>query len=288
MSWWVDHKSEILVGTIVAIMASAIIATVVNFSVVSHAVIVAIIHFRYFAYNVPGGGWAVPFFLLAGMLFWVYWPLVGTAATVYWFFDPHPRSRLYRNEKYEEALAAFLTVANTLEGKRKAKVPEDVKRQLVEVLRLVEMGVAEIIGPRRRSAFRMLWLVRLGDDPNQFKVWAHTKDQLGRRERAIVEDALTKFPEWIAGLDHPERVYRETPPERFRSFLSIRNLNSWRVAFVIAFDRRVLLSRATKERLMSHLMTIMPLWEIAVLQRIVVQLTQENWEGAASYDQMVR
>lgn len=171
MAWWSGHKNEIIVGTLVALLAAGILAAVANFSEMSNALLLGLIHFRHYAYRVPGGGWARVFFVLGGLLVWGVWPTVGSVALVFWALDPQPRSRLYRNDEYEMALAAFLASANALEGKK--RIPHDVSRQLVELLRLFERGTADILGRRHRRAFRMLWWVRLpGAENDRFKVWA--------------------------------------------------------------------------------------------------------------------
>lgn len=265
---------------VIAIIGGLFLLSLTNFHRIMSAVIQGMATFVHFAYTVPGSGWAIPFLWLGALVAYLVWPVVGTLYVIDWLRDPRPRSRLYRNDDYEAALAQFLTTVNTLEGKK--RIPPEARLELVRLLRLFEHGVVEIIGTRRRGAFRMVWLVQDERGPNGLVMWAPSKDQLGPHERDIVMNAL-RLPRWIVNGPRVRAAYPDHLPERMLSFLSIRNLKQWQVGFVIAFDRRVYVSAATRERLMSHLMMFMPLWEISILQRIVVKCTVEDWRKEAAH-----
>ncbi len=266
---------------VIAIVGGLFLLSLTDFHAIISALLLGFTTFVHFAYTVPGSGWAVPGLWLGGLLVFVAWPVTGTLWLMDWIRDPRPRSRLYRNKEYEAALARFLITVNSLEGKK--RIPREARRELVQVLRLFEAGVADIVGSRRRDAFRMVWLVQDPKAPAGLVVWAHSKDQLGPHERDIVMNAL-RLPQWIVTGPHVRAAYPDHLPERMRSFLSIRNLNQGQVGFVIAFDRRIYLSRATTERLMSHLMMFMPLWEISILQRLVIKLDKRDFSGGGARD----
>lgn len=266
---------------VIAIVGGLFLLSLTDFHAIISALLLGLTTFVHFAYTVPGSGWAVPFLWIGGLLVCVAWPITGSLWLIDWIRDPRPRSRLYRDKEYEAALARFLTTVNSLEGKK--RIPREARRELVQVLRLFEAGVADIVGSRRRDAFRMVWLVRDSKAPEGLVMWAHSKDQLGPHERDIIMNAL-RLPQWIVTGPHVRAAYPDHLPERMRSFLSIRNLNRWQVGFIIAFDRRLYLSRATMERLTSHLMMFMPLWEISILQRLVIKLEKSDFSGGGTHD----
>ena len=273
MEWLREHKNGLVDAAIVGI----VLAIIGHFAAISATIIRGEIAFRHFAYGM-GAWWAAV--IMWVVTFLVVWLIVtGGRYTYNWLVDPHPVSHLYRNRQYETALAALLDMVNRLEGKK--TVPLETRFQMVRVLKLFERGVIDILGPRYQTAFRMIWVRPDPNDPLGVKFWT-PKDRVGPRERDLIVKAFS-MGQWIITVE-PQTLEDEPRPENMRVIYGIRNMNTWQVGFVIAIDRWIPMPRVKKERLMSHLMMLMPLFEIAMMQRVILKMERTDWKTEVAVD----
>lgn len=275
MQWFQDHKK----GVVDAIIGAMVLAILAHFSRISADILQAANSFRHFAYDVPGAGWAIG--LLWAIAFLVCWLVfTGVIFTYNWLLDPHPLSHLYRNKQYEDALAHLLEMVNQYADRRR-RVPLETRYQMVRVLKLFEAGVIDIIGHRYQDAFRMIWLRPDDQDPRGVRFWT-PKDRVGPRELNLIMKALS-LGQWIITVE-PRKLEDEPRPEYMRTLYCIRNMNAWQVGFVIAVDRWIPMTRVKKERLMGHLMMLMPLFETWAMQRVIMSLERVDWKTEVATD----
>lgn len=275
MQWFRDHKN----GVIDAIIAAAVLGIFAHFSRISQDILQAASAFRHFAYDVPGAGWAVVVLWAAAFLL-CWFVITGIVFTYNWLLDPHPFSHLYRNKQYEEALTALLEMVNQYVDRRR-RVPLEVRHQMIRVLKLFEKGVTDILGRRYADAFRMIWLRPDDHDPAGVRFWT-PKDRVGPRELNLMMKALS-LGQWIITVE-PRKLDDEPRPEYMRTLYCIRNMSAWQVGFVIAVDRWIPMTRVKKERLMSHLMMLMPLFETWAMQRVIMSLERADWKTEVVID----
>lgn len=226
------------------------------------------------------GWWGGPLAVLVGLVCW------GSPifVAVWWWHARRPAPGpgtpvLYRNPSYEAQLARLMHAVNALRPEE--PVPATVRRQLVQVIRLVEAGALEILGNPPRAQCRLLWLVRT--DLARPVVWARRTDgRLGPREEQIVTTCLTQS--WFTALDQvpTNPLFRPTPPERMQTLVAARNLQDWRVGFVLAVDVPWHLSSQHIFGLLGHLALLLPLFDLDAVRRVMVYLQREDfWGGDA-------
>jgi len=225
------------------------------------------------AYHSPAALITGTLFALTLFFFLVYSPVV-TGMTLWqrWTF---PRWTDTPPEPYPAILAHWLA---TLPTSPAALTPAH-RRDLVRVLQAFEAETRRLLALPPGASCRMLWVVSFPEHPQRSaQIWARRADRLTPTEEAVVNQCLHVHG-WFLMLTHIAQnpVFAGLAPEHLDTLITARGLHDAHIGFVVAVDRPLRITPTHLDRLKAHMLTITPLWSLALVQTLMVQLTREDW-----------
>lgn len=269
------------------IMPLAITGFTKELADVTFALMNAGIHFQTYAFA-PGHLLGEAAFLLCCLLF-VLIAVVGTPAFVLLLkntsLPPTTASPILNNVPdlgYYDFLRRFIRSVNGLNFY--APVPDHVLHELVSLIRLFEAQVIAIIGMENIGACRMLWIVREEDEEEQSRVLARKPNRLFPNEERIVNycfETSSKAWDFAADVRNDPKFFAFPKAERMQAVMFAHNSEN-NIGFVLAIDQRRVLTDEVRLYLEFHIASLIHLWDLDIMRRVMLELGEEHWEEVGS------
>lgn len=181
-----------------------------------------------------------------------------------------------RHQPYEDHLGRLIQAANRLSPGQ--AVSDDLRRDVARLLFLFDQGFTQIVGEHRRLC-RVIWIVRNDQGPPTALSTRPEDRGLGNNEEQAVWTCFTQ--NWFIRVSdiRTNALFQANPPERMEALICARNLSEWKIGLVIAIDRLIPNFEGISAALLVMIALMMPLWDLDMMRRLMLDLTQEDVEG---------
>lgn len=223
-------------------------------------------------------------FLLGILVFYGVFPATSLSVLYDYLFNKQkgdsapkalPALKDFPETVYYANLRRFILTVDQLRSRR--PIPEIARKQLVNVIRLFEGLVTDILGQPHRTQFRMLWIVAKAKGS---KMWARAGNRLLATEERIVKKCLDVAPDLpyvIPDVSHDTSLQVFGSAERMQALVIACN-DARDIGFVLAIDDRTLLTDEAQWYLKRHLRELIHLWDLDLMRQVMLALEEGDWK----------
>lgn len=185
-----------------------------------------------------------------------------------------------RYQPYEEHLALLIQAANQFPPE--VAIPEDLLKDVARLLHLFDEGLTKVVGQDKRRFCRVVWIVAQ-EHGEATTLQTHNEDGAlaPNEEQAVVTCYEQNWFVRVANVK-ANQVFEANPPERMVSLICARNLGRFQIGLVIALDEPLDNFEAFASSLLVMIALMMPLWDLDLMRRLMLNLTQEHVREAAT------